>query len=661
MKMDTIKEARYNLGIAYLDDAQYKEAISEFDAIIKMDSEFIDAHCGLCRAYLGLNELDNAEDTAKTAIALNSDYAPAISLIDEITNGHYNNGITNLNNQRYYDAVTTFQKVTSLKSDYKEVNYYLGRTYIELKQFDNAISFLQSALDSGKAMNDVHYHLGRVYVEQREFDKAIHHLEQSIQYDPNLKEAHYNLAHAYRETGNLEAATNAANETLRLDSNYQPIHNLVEGIKQTHYNKGIAYLKDERYSDAVASFQNVITLDSGYTAAQFNLGIAYLKLENYSRAVDVLQKTISLDRTHKAAYHALALAHFGQHELEKARNAAKEALDIDPNYQPVRSFLEAIDPTFTHLTIPNTKEPDDAIKSTDIDDTGEKTQTADEIIEEIDEDNPIEKDTQPTQKTTNPQKTSDENPDISKELYRGKIYLNSSQYNQAVDAFKRIIKTDPNCIDAYYGLGKAYLESGAFDDAKAAAEAALQLNPQHQPSRELLRGIKYIENLNRKQKKRRKIVIVGLIVLLTAFAAFAAYSFVIIPFMKQSKPRENGPITPKLSVNSKLVEQSGNGFIDAGEEAQLILTVSNKGSIAKNVKIMLNSMSFKGLEFDLSENRYDIKTNKIIRIPITADRNLKGYRKTLDVDMLDNKGKTLAETSISIVTQPKVPGPDPQR
>ena len=534
-----------------------------------------------------------------------------------------------------------------------------------MKEYDKAINSLQHALSTNPEQDGIHFNLGHAYVEQRQFDTAVQHLEKAIISDPNKIDAHYNLACAYRELGNLEAATNAASETLRLDPNFQPIHDLVESIKQTHYNKGIAYLNDERYSDAVASFHNVIALDSDFTPVNYNLGIAYLKMENYPRAIDVLQKVVKLDANHKSAFHALALAFFGQHELENARNAAKEALRIDPTYKPTKSLLEAIDPSFLNIHIPST---------TDINETTQTTESNNINDQQVKKDNKVETTDDKTIQTE-VDKDTDNSTDVEKDLIRGSVFLKNKQYSQAAAAFKRVIKADPNSVEAFYGLGQVYLEIAAYDDAETAANDVLKLNPKHHPSLELLQVIKYVRNYERKKKLHKKVFIYASIVLIIAFSTFAAIRFGVIPFINDNpSPNDvvNGndpsedqnehrivplppkPTPPVLSINSSLYEDSGNGFIDAGEKARLKLIITNEGGIAKNVTIRIPETPIQGLPFEIPKNKFEVKRDerKLIEIPITADQDLKAMEKTLTIQLIGENQNELAKNSLLVETQP---------
>ena len=702
--MNAIKEAHYNLGIAYLEAGQYNRAVPEFEAAIKLDADFIGAHCALCRAYLEQDELEKASTAVTAALKLDVTHQPALLLCDTITQAYYEKGRQHHGAERYSEAVSTFQKALDLGRnsqtshiENKHIHAHLGAAYIGLKAYQEAIDALQNAIALDADLVDAHYNLGYAYVEQGHYDQAIPHLERAIAIAPNLKRAHYNLARAYRESGNLEAATHAVTETLRLDSNYQRAHELANLIKQAHYNRGITYLNDERYSEAITAFQNAITLDPDFTTAHYNLGLTYLKMETYSRAVDALQKTITLDRSYKAAHHALALAYLGQQELGKAREAARNALKLDANYQPARSLLEAIDPSFTpSATQPATpSEPEqpakqqpaakprqethyelgiayrdakmhtEAIaefrKAIDLDpdfiaahvglgevylETGrlDDAETAVKVALRIGANSQPARqlldDIRQVRSTQSPQPTgtSSNVVDVKKHYERGEAFLNNGQYNEAAAAFKRAIKADPNFADAHYSLGVVYLEMGALNDAKTAAEKASKLKADPQLVHELLTAIKHVEISQRRQKFWRK----GL-----SYTAVLGIIAVIALFLLRALDRDNGqpippPEPPKLSIEASLSKR----YLSAGKTADLTLTIKNNGGTARNVEIRLQPQSRVELNYELPAPIPQVSENgkKEITIPITADRNVGTREESLKIELFGQDGSLLAKT-----------------
>ena len=724
--MNAIKEAHYNLGIAYLEAGQYSRAVPEFEAAVKLDPNFIGAHSALCRAYLEQDELESAGTSVAAALKLDANYQPALLLYGTIIEAYHDRGKAHLADREYTEAVAAFQKAITLDADLGDTSQvdrpenthiyvHLGAAYIGMKAHQKAIEALQHAIAQDADLVDAHYNLGYAYVEQETYDQAIPHLERAIAIAPHLKRAHYNLARAYRASGNLEAATNAITETLRLDPNYQRAYELADTIKQEHYNRGITYLNDERYSEAATALQNAITLDSDFATAHYNLGVAYLKMETYPRAVSSLEKTIALDPNHKAAHHALALSYLGQQELGKARDAAREVLKIDANYQPARSLLEAIDPSYTPLPIPSVSETQDTTplasehpvdpqtdaksrqemhyelgtayldsqmsaeaiaefqKAIDIDpdfaaahlslgttylemgqlddaETAAKTaleidadsEPARQLLEDIQQARPVPPEPEPTEPTPTPT----DPPDTKQDLERGLVFLNSRQYDQAAAAFKRVIKADASSIEAHFGLGQAYLEIGAFNDAKAAADTVLMLNPNHQKARELIQVIKFASNIERNKKIRKKVLPYAVILGIIAVGIFAAFRLGVLN--SGLLPWSNKPL--HLSIGEVALEEpSGNGFLDAGETARLKFIIRNNGGTARNIQIRFEPSSIAGLRFKKPEPIPKVSANsdETIRIPITANKNIQGRNQALQIQVFQKNSTKLTTKDFS--------------
>ena len=72
----------------------------------------------------------------------------------------------------------------------------------------------------------------------------------------------------------------------------------------------------------------------------------------------------------------------------------------------------------------------------------------------------------------------------------GHVYLRTKSYPSAIHAFQQAIQQNPKYKEAHYGLSLAYFREGDNSKATTAANAALRIDAQYQPPRELLKAIK---------------------------------------------------------------------------------------------------------------------------------------------------------------------------
>ncbi|MGH9830678.1 MAG: tetratricopeptide repeat protein, partial [Blastocatellia bacterium] len=60
---------------------------------------------------------------------------------------------------------------------------------------------------------------------------------------------------------------------------------------------------------------------------------------------------------------------------------------------------------------------------------------------------------------------------------KGQAYMKKGQYSSAAIEYRNALKIDPKFVDAYYDLARADLAEHSWNDAFAALQQAIQLNP----------------------------------------------------------------------------------------------------------------------------------------------------------------------------------------
>ncbi len=155
-----------NLGIAYLDQLQYADAMAAFDQVVKLRPDYAD--------------------------------------------GHINVGLTYIEWEKYSEARTSLEKALTLSSNNARALYYLALVERRSAHPDAEIADLQKVVEQYPQSRDARRELGISYYQQHQYDEAIQEFQALQAIDPDDLAAHYNLSILYRRTGQKEKASEQA-------------------------------------------------------------------------------------------------------------------------------------------------------------------------------------------------------------------------------------------------------------------------------------------------------------------------------------------------------------------------------------------------------------------------------------------------------------------
>ncbi|MFB0526643.1 MAG: tetratricopeptide repeat protein [bacterium] len=110
-----------------------------------------------------------------------------------------------------------------------------------------------------------------------------------------------------------------------------------------HFEKGVDYINQGDYQQAIEEFNRVISIDSEYVDAYCGIGIAYLNQKNYKKAIEALEKATALDPNEPIAYYLLGKAYEEIMNYEKAISAWNKFLALRPGGKRARRLRKHIE------------------------------------------------------------------------------------------------------------------------------------------------------------------------------------------------------------------------------------------------------------------------------------------------------------------------------
>jgi tetratricopeptide (TPR) repeat protein len=151
-----------NLGIAYLDQLQYSDAIQAFSQVVKLRPDYAD--------------------------------------------GYTNIGLTNIEWEKYASARAGLEKALELSPNNARALYYLALVERRAGNSEAEVEDLKKVLAQYPQSRDARRELGISYYQQRRPQEAMEQFEALQAIDPDDLTAHYNLALLYRRAGMKEKA-----------------------------------------------------------------------------------------------------------------------------------------------------------------------------------------------------------------------------------------------------------------------------------------------------------------------------------------------------------------------------------------------------------------------------------------------------------------------
>jgi TolA-binding protein len=363
-------DAFYNLGEYNQAINIYKEAFGKITDESGLSEEIVDKlHYGLAWAYLKEGEFKEAIDEFQKLVRHTEDKIVKVSALCQIGDTYQDSG-------DYSNAVETYDSILkdypdSLYGDY--VQYQLGLTLIKLNNYDGAILAFQSLkknFPASKLLDDASYALGLAYFQREDYaaskdvferfkeefkdsslrSQAVYLLGTSLynlgkfaeaievfkdivrtysQETELVQKAEYEIADCFYQMGNEKEAMIRFKLLRSKYPDSKLTAEVIWWLGEYYYRRNELDLARRYFSSLIQDFPKTNLIASAYYA----LGSIYQEESKYQEAIDNFKKVIELDSSDLAATACVAIAdiYAKQEKLDLAIETYRKVAREHPN------------------------------------------------------------------------------------------------------------------------------------------------------------------------------------------------------------------------------------------------------------------------------------------------------------------------------------------
>jgi tetratricopeptide (TPR) repeat protein len=390
-----------------------------------------------------------------------SAFESAIRLDPNSWQSHYDLGIALLSSGKFNRAADELRTASGLKPGSAQILLPLGAALSELKQQDKAIEVFRSVLkmdpQSVKALDG----LTKALIAEKRYTAAIAELKNA----PLDEVLQLNLAVAYSKNGNTDDALKTVFAIVKGHPDYA----------QAHFNLGVIYTQQDRFSEAAQAFQEALRLDPSNDVTRLTYVKTLVVLAQFETAAPIIRDYLHRHPHDLDALYFTGVVEKGLGNNAEAEKALRQAVAIDPNHFDARYNLGFV---LAHLGRPAEAKPQlEAALKLSPDSSKARFQLAsvlralglkDEATQEL---NVFQQEKQEGMKQTSAVvKASQANQD-----------LQSGDPQKAVALYRDSIAEDPGNARTYYNLALALDRIPDYGGEREALEKALSLDAKLAP------------------------------------------------------------------------------------------------------------------------------------------------------------------------------------
>jgi tetratricopeptide (TPR) repeat protein len=428
--------------------------------------------------------------------ASKSFFSKAIELFPEYATGYVYRGMCNENLMLIDSAKKDIEYGIKLFPEYPFAINELGVIYLNSNEIEIAKVFFRKAKDLNPYFIWPINNLGLCFSMTGEKDSSLYYYNQAIELSPLDPEEYKFRGDMYTNNGDEISAI----------ADYTKSINLAPGNPSFFIDRGFAYEDLKKYDEAIADFNKAIELDSNSFDALYHLGYCNYFKNSFQQAIEYLSRALMINPDDYYAIRVRGFVYYDVNDYTKSISDISRCIEKDTlnywnyyirgsSYYFTQKYKEADADLKMAFKLNDTdyrildrlaechfamKDNFNAINYIDLGQTKDSTNL--NTLKRIDLLCDIIDNYEISLSYIN--SLVKKHPDNKVLLLaRAKCYMNSNEFDRALDDYKKAIES-PELFDsfAYCGMGYCYMIKSEYDDAIKCLKKAIELNPKNDKS-----------------------------------------------------------------------------------------------------------------------------------------------------------------------------------
>jgi len=440
-----------------------QKAIEQYEQIIRIEPNDVDNHLLLGRLYRLNNDLLKAEAQFKAAVSLQPDSEEAVTSLAYLYNEEG-------------DTSRAVKVLTNVPTSAQSSKLFaaLGYTYEQQKDYKKAIDSYKKSVELDSDNLDSVRGLAQNLLNDGQTEAALEQYKAITEADPQDAQAHLRIAELYRRSGKFDLALDSLKKT----------STLVTDSLEVPYNTALVYEAQGRYDEAAQILQGLLKktekANFEYTSGDKNnrsvflerLGTILREQHKTDASVAAFQQMLDMgDENASRGYQQMIETYRDAKLWQKASDVARAAVQKFPNDKQLKMVLasqqadlgqgDAAVSQLKSLLKGTPEDRDVYIALAQVQARLRHWAEAEAALDQAD-------------KLSKP----DERDYIS--FVRGSIYERQKKYDQAEEAFRKVVAGDSHNATALNYLGYMLADRGLrLDEAVTLIKKALAIDPQN--------------------------------------------------------------------------------------------------------------------------------------------------------------------------------------